>query len=168
MNKYFLMAKGVLSLLLAYYMPAFIPFIAAYWLGVAFLHWRGRRGLALPGAPRVAVEYLGGYPGLAAPQTIWLTLSKQGLTSGGLRLPFAAMRRVRLLRQAEGEELARSLGYPTGGPGQFLALLWRNERGEEREALFLAGGGSAAELGRLVAQIEQMRRQQARERRAGN
>jgi len=168
MNKYFLIAKAVLSVALAYYMPAFIPFICAYWIGVAFIIWRGKRGVAQPGSPRLAVEYLGGYPGLAAPQNIWLVADPAALLSGGLKVPYEAMRRVRTLERAEGEELARALGYAvTSGEGDlFLALLWRGGDGAEREILCrLPGGVGARGLTGLTARIEALRRESAQRRR---
>ena len=170
MNNYFLVAKALLSAALAYYRPAFIPFIGAYWLGVAFLFWRGKRGLAPPGAPRVAVDYLGGYPGLTAPQTLWLTVTPQALTSGGLRLPHGAIRRLKLLRHPEGEALARSQGYEvTSGEGDlFLEVLWRDGEGTERELLFqLPRGRGAADMSRLVERVEALRLEEAVRRRKG-
>jgi hypothetical protein len=161
MNRYFLGAKAALSLLIAYYLPAFIPFIIAYWAGVAFLFWRGRRGLPLPGEPRLALEYLGGYPGLKPPQRLWLTTGRKGLSSGGLRVPYEAMRRVRVLGAEEGLEVARSegLALPSAGAGDlFLAVLWRSGAGEERELVFrLPEGAGEAALRRLKERIEALR-----------
>jgi hypothetical protein len=169
-NKYFLLAKAALSAVLAWFIPAWIPFIIAYWLGLAFIFWRGRRGPAGPEAPKVAVEYLGGYPGLAAPQTLWLTAGRGGLTSGGLRLPYEAMRRLRLLGAAEGVELARREGLaapPGAAAGDlYLALLWRDGRGAEREILFrLPEGQGEREFARLKERVEALRLEAAGRRR---
>ncbi len=168
MNRYFLAAKAGLSLVLAYYLPAFIPFIIIYWLSVGFLVWRGRRGLPLPGEPRVAVEYLGGYPGLEPPQTIWLTTQRAALRSGGLRLPYEAMRKVRVLGRAEGEALAAAQGLATPPSSEgdlFLAVLWRDAKGAEREMVFrLPEGRGERELSRLRERIELLRAKRRKKR----
>ncbi|MFH0810333.1 MAG: hypothetical protein V2A77_07690 [Pseudomonadota bacterium] len=170
MTRYLLAAKAVLSALIAFYLPAYIPFLLAYWAGVGFLYWRGGRGLSRPGAPtpRVAVEYLGGYPGFPAPQNIWLTTTPGALASGGLSIPYETMRRVRILNRAEGEAVLREQGLAMPAPDRtdlFLAVLWREAGGAEREFICrLPQGKGGRNLAGLKNRVEALRLEAAARR----
>jgi hypothetical protein len=168
MYRWFLIAKAALSVALAYYLPAFIPLIVAYWVGVAFISWRGKRGLPVAGEQRAAVEYLGGYPNLAPPQHIWLAAGGEGLKSGGMSVPYGAIRKVRVLKRAEGEAAARALGavvVAASDDDLYLAVLWRAASGEEEILFRLPGGKGERELARLMERVEQLRREDAQRRR---
>jgi len=162
---WFLPVKAGLSFVLAWYLPSFIPFIIMYWLSVAFIWWRGPRGV-IAHAPKTAATYLGGYPGLIPPRNIWLAIEKDSLVSGGMRLPLAEIRRVRLL---DARDAAREGFVAEAKAEDVLAVLWRRPGGEESEVVFgsVQGGVQGRKvLEALRAGIEGARKDEAARRRA--